>query len=223
MVETLLSRTAPRRGLRHREVGHYGRSLNEVAEVLGCDWHTVNDAVIAYGALADHHDRFAEVVALRPCTVREGEAGSGDALVGLGEAPHRAVRLRTTPPCLVPGECRRLPEARQVDEGRCPPLLQVGDRTALGAPRLRSPTADMDRDRVALLLDAEHVDVGKPTRISTIRAGSVSTLLLGSTRFETLAGQHAQSADAPPFRSEVPVTGFTNKSQRGGPIKYAAS
>jgi transposase len=34
------------------EVGRYGRSVNEVAEVLGCDWHTVNDAVLAYGATA---------------------------------------------------------------------------------------------------------------------------------------------------------------------------
>ncbi len=47
------------------EVGRYGRSVNEVADVLGCDWHTVNDAVLAYGAaLVDHPDRFGEVAAL---------------------------------------------------------------------------------------------------------------------------------------------------------------
>jgi transposase len=47
------------------EVGRYGRSVNEVAEVLGCDWHTVNDAVLAYGAaLVDHPDRFSDVAAL---------------------------------------------------------------------------------------------------------------------------------------------------------------
>jgi transposase len=35
-------------------VGRLGRSVNEVAVELGCDWHTVNDAVVAYGeALVD--------------------------------------------------------------------------------------------------------------------------------------------------------------------------
>jgi transposase len=58
------------------EVGKFGRSVNEVAEVLGCDWHTVNDAVIAYGAaLVDHPDRFGDVWALgldEVLFVREG-------------------------------------------------------------------------------------------------------------------------------------------------------
>ena len=36
------------------QVGRRGRTVNEVARELGCDWHTVNDAVIAYGtALID--------------------------------------------------------------------------------------------------------------------------------------------------------------------------
>ena len=36
------------------QVGRCGRTVNEVAQELGCDWHTVNDAVIAYGeALVD--------------------------------------------------------------------------------------------------------------------------------------------------------------------------
>jgi hypothetical protein len=36
------------------QVGKHGRTVNEVASDLGCDWHTVNDAVIAYGSvLAD--------------------------------------------------------------------------------------------------------------------------------------------------------------------------
>ncbi len=34
------------------QVGRYGRTVNEVAVELGCDWHTVNDAVIAYGTAA---------------------------------------------------------------------------------------------------------------------------------------------------------------------------
>jgi hypothetical protein len=32
-----------------RQVGDLGRTVNEIAVELGCDWHTVNDAVIAYG------------------------------------------------------------------------------------------------------------------------------------------------------------------------------
>ena len=37
------------------QVGGCGRSVNEVTDELGCVWHTINDAVIAYGknALAD--------------------------------------------------------------------------------------------------------------------------------------------------------------------------
>ena len=47
------------------QVGRCGRSVNEVAAALGCDWHTVNDAVVAYGtALLDDQDRFGEVRAL---------------------------------------------------------------------------------------------------------------------------------------------------------------
>jgi transposase len=47
------------------DVGRKGRTVNEVATELGCDWHTVNDVVIAYGeVLVDHPDRFGEVGAL---------------------------------------------------------------------------------------------------------------------------------------------------------------
>src|SRR5437879_6922297 len=48
------------------QVGCWGRTVNEVALELGCDWHTINDAVIAYGtALVDHDpDRIGEPTAL---------------------------------------------------------------------------------------------------------------------------------------------------------------
>lgn len=47
------------------QVGRWGRSVNEVAHELGCDWHTVNDAVIAYGtALVEDPGRFGDVNAL---------------------------------------------------------------------------------------------------------------------------------------------------------------
>jgi len=40
------------------QVGRCGRTVNEVAVELGCDWHTVNDAVIAYGtALVDDDEQ----------------------------------------------------------------------------------------------------------------------------------------------------------------------
>ena len=43
------------------QVGRHGRSVSEVADDLACDWHTVNDAVIAYGtALVDDPNRIGE-------------------------------------------------------------------------------------------------------------------------------------------------------------------
>jgi transposase len=48
------------------QVGYYARSINDLALELGCDWHTVNDAVIAYGTalVDDDPKRFAIVRAL---------------------------------------------------------------------------------------------------------------------------------------------------------------
>ena len=47
------------------QVGRCARSVNEVAVELGCDWHTINDAVIAYGtALVEDPDRIGDVTAL---------------------------------------------------------------------------------------------------------------------------------------------------------------
>ena len=47
------------------QVGRCARSVAEVARELGCDWHTVNDAVVAYGgALVDEPGRYGYVTAL---------------------------------------------------------------------------------------------------------------------------------------------------------------
>lgn len=47
------------------QVGRDGRSVSEVARDLGCDWHTVMDAVIAYGTpLIEDPDRIGDVTAL---------------------------------------------------------------------------------------------------------------------------------------------------------------
>jgi transposase len=48
------------------QVGRFARSVSEVADDLGCDWHTVNDAVLAYGeVLVDADpDRYGTVSAL---------------------------------------------------------------------------------------------------------------------------------------------------------------
>jgi transposase len=47
------------------QVGRLGRTVAEVARELGCDWHTVNGAVIAYGApLVDDPGRIGAVEAL---------------------------------------------------------------------------------------------------------------------------------------------------------------
>ena len=48
-----------------RAVGLEHRSVSSVAKELGCDWHTINDAVIAYGRpLVDDSSRFGAVDAL---------------------------------------------------------------------------------------------------------------------------------------------------------------
>ena len=47
------------------QVGRHARSVNKVATDLGCDWHTVNDTVVAYGEVfIDDPDRFSDVEAL---------------------------------------------------------------------------------------------------------------------------------------------------------------
>lgn len=47
------------------QVGRWGRTVNEVAVELGCDWHTINDTVIAYGTqLIEDPDRIGAVDAL---------------------------------------------------------------------------------------------------------------------------------------------------------------
>jgi transposase len=47
------------------QVGRHGRTVNEVAVELGCDWHTVNDAVIAYGTpLVEDPARIGQVNAV---------------------------------------------------------------------------------------------------------------------------------------------------------------
>ena len=48
------------------QVGRWGRTVNEVAVELGCDWHTVNDTVLAYGTalVDDDPDRVGTVTAL---------------------------------------------------------------------------------------------------------------------------------------------------------------
>ena len=54
-----------------RQVGKNARSVNEVADELGCDWHTVNDAVLAYGsALVDDDPKRFTLVRAGPLSVR---------------------------------------------------------------------------------------------------------------------------------------------------------
>jgi transposase len=71
-TETAAAIAATRLGLTDRagrwatyQVGHHGRSVSEVAGDLGCDWHTVNNAVVAYGErLVDDPKRIGTVDAL---------------------------------------------------------------------------------------------------------------------------------------------------------------
>ena len=61
------------------QVGRHARTVNEIAVELGCDWHTINDTVVAYGtALVEHKDRFGTVEALGLDEIRSfGSARSG--------------------------------------------------------------------------------------------------------------------------------------------------
>lgn len=47
------------------QVGHHGRAVSEVAKDLGCDWHTVMDAVVHHGrALIDDPNRIGSTIAV---------------------------------------------------------------------------------------------------------------------------------------------------------------
>ena len=52
------------------QVGRNGRTVNDVALELGCDWHTINDTVIAYGTVLvdDDPHRIATAWRARRCT-----------------------------------------------------------------------------------------------------------------------------------------------------------
>jgi len=58
------------------QVGRHGRAVSEVAKDLGCDWHTVMDAVTAFGTpLIDDADRYGAVTAIgldETLAVRQG-------------------------------------------------------------------------------------------------------------------------------------------------------
>ena len=61
------------------QVGRHGRTVEDVAADLGADWHTVNDAVVAYGtALVDDANRFGAVCALGQVRCCSPGAGSGE-------------------------------------------------------------------------------------------------------------------------------------------------
>ena len=67
------------------QVGRYARSVSEVAKELGCDWHSVNEAVVAYGqALLEDPHRFDVVEAL-----------GLDEVAFLGEAPYYRTQFST--------------------------------------------------------------------------------------------------------------------------------
>ena len=103
------------------QVGRKGRAASaEVADELGCDWHTVNDTVFAYGeVLVDEPGRFGQVDAL----------GLDEVLfVRRGPLPHQTSRPRSST-CergqlldLVPG--RGGAEAQAMADGAGPELAR---------------------------------------------------------------------------------------------------
>ena len=126
---------APRLGLTDRagrwatiQVGKCGRTVSEVARELDCDWHTVNNAVLAYGEalLEADTDRVGQVTAL-------GMDETLFARVGVWRRPNRCThpqrrtRWEATagpvdrggpPPPERPQRCRLAAGVRRVPDGR---------------------------------------------------------------------------------------------------------
>jgi transposase len=65
------------------QVGRRGRTVNEIAIELNCDWHTVNDTVIAYGTpLVEHPDRIGQPTALGSTRSCSSASDRGAASIG---------------------------------------------------------------------------------------------------------------------------------------------
>ncbi len=67
------------------QVGRCARSVNEVTVELGCDWHTVNDAVVAYG----------EALVGRPGRIGTVDALGLDEVLFVREGPYRRQHFST--------------------------------------------------------------------------------------------------------------------------------
>ncbi len=98
------------------QVGRWGRSVSEVADALGTDWHTVNDAVVAYGEalVGADTDRIGVVRVL-----------SLDETLFMGEGRWRVQRWST-----------------QIVDARSGQLLDVVDGRDAGAPARWLATRD---------------------------------------------------------------------------------
>lgn len=128
---------APRHALTDRagrwatlQVGLFGRTVTEVALELGCDWHTVNNAVIAYGTvLVDDPARIGTVTALGLDEVAFARTG-----------PHR-VRSWSTSIVDVTRPCRML----DVVEGRdaLPAIRWLAAREPTWRDAIRWATLDL--------------------------------------------------------------------------------
>lgn len=80
------------------QVGRLGRTVAEIARELGCDWHTVNDTVIAYGSvLVDDPGRIGPVTALgldETLFVRRGERHRQEFVTSIVDvSPAKAAQL----------------------------------------------------------------------------------------------------------------------------------
>ncbi len=79
-----------------------------MAKELSCDWHTVNDAVLAYGqALLEDPDRFGVVSAL-----------GFDEVAFLHEAPYYRTQFSTSIVDVVPGRSGKEPTVRLERQGQ---------------------------------------------------------------------------------------------------------
>jgi transposase len=167
-TETAPAIAAPRLRLTDRagrwatlQVGFHGRAVAEVAADLGADWHTVNDAVIAYGSLlVDDPARIGEVEALGLDEVLFARRGPPQAQgvvdvdrgrrhrVGCWMSWRAAIRRRCAPGCesrswLVwpdrlrdAGSVRALPGGVRHDAAGCGPGRRSVPRREAGGHKL---------------------------------------------------------------------------------------
>lgn len=174
-----------------RQVGH-GRSVSAVADELGCDWHTVMDAVVAYGTpLIDDPGRIDEVTALgldETLFVREGEWNRRSWVTSIVDVTRPAQLLD-----IVAGRTAKAPSDWL--ENRPQPWCDVIDWGVIDLSGPYRKTFNDSLPAATLVADPFHVIKLANTRLDDVRR---------RTQQETLG--HRGHRDDPLYRSRKLLT-----------------